>query len=249
MSNAIKMENHNFRVRDLRKKEQFIIDDVYLNGYARIFGPNGTAVYLTLCRRAGKDQSCYPSEKSIAKDHDITDRTVRKYIKIFEQSNLIRIGRKRSNAGTWLHNVYYLLDKSEWKKPEEIISAGYQGKIKTSPKENNNQNQRKYIPLKDAHTKEAHRKDGPIKKSSKENRASPVNDFVPDNSDESRCLQIAQWLGEENMNFMLYGLKRYGIRKIEQTFGVVKEDAERKAIRDKRSYFNAVLRNIGAVEK
>lgn len=148
-----------FKVRDLRKKEQFIIDDSYLNGYAKIFGPSGTAVYLSLCRRANKDQFCFPSEKTIAEDHNITDRTARTHIKRLVEAHILRIERERSKSGKWRHNVYYLLDKSEWKTPEEIISFGYRRKSKTRPAENNDANQRKQIPLKESHGKDANDKD------------------------------------------------------------------------------------------
>lgn len=238
------MDNQSFKIRDLRQKEQFIIDDVYLDRYAKIFGPSGTVVYISLCRRANKQQSCWPSEIKIANDHGMTDRTVRKYIKIFADARLIRIGHERTQSGKWPHNIYYLLDKSEWKKPEEIISSGRQRKMKTAPKENNNQNRRKQIPLKDAQEKEAHKKDDPVRQNFEENQKSSVNGFEPKNNDEFRCWEIAQWLGEENMNFILYYLKRYGLRRIEQALGIVKEDLQRKGLKNKRSYFNAVLRNI-----
>ena len=148
-----------FKVRDLRKKEQFIIDDSYLNGYAKIFGPSGTAVYLSLCRRANKEQFCFPSEKTIAEDHNITDRTARTHIKRLIEACILRVERERSKSGKWRHNVYFLLDKSEWKTPEEIISFGYRRKLKTKPAENNNASQRKPFPLKKAHGKDAHHRD------------------------------------------------------------------------------------------
>ena len=148
-----------FKVRDLRKKEQFIIDDAYLNGYAKFFRPNGTAIYISLCRRADKEQSCFPSEKTIAKDHNITDRTVRKYIKRLKQANIIRIKKERSKSGKWYNNVYYLIDKSEWKTPEEINSSGIQRNIDARPEENNSKNKRNLVPPKDTHKKDTHKKD------------------------------------------------------------------------------------------
>lgn len=151
-----------FRVRDLRKKTQFIVDDAYLNGYGKIFGPSGTAVYLSLCRRANKAQFCWPSEKTIAEDHNITDRTARTHIKRLVEARIIRIERERSESGKWRHNVYYLLDKSEWKAPEEITSSGYRRKLETRPEENNDITQRKQIPPKEPHANETHRNDAHI---------------------------------------------------------------------------------------
>jgi hypothetical protein len=235
---------HDFKVRDLRKKEQFIIDDVYLNGYGKIFGPIGTAVYLSLCRRAGKQQSCWPSEKKIAADHGITDRTVRKYIKIFAEANLISIEHERTQSGKWPHNIYYLLDKSEWKKPEEIISAGDRRKLTAPPEENNQQNRRKQFPPKDAQVKDAHKKDHPDKKTFDENKSIPINEFEPKSNEESRCLEIARWLDEKDMNFVLLHRARYGLHFVEKAYGIVKEDDVRKGIKNRASYFNAVIRNL-----
>jgi hypothetical protein len=241
------MINHDFKVRDLRKKEQFIVDDAYLNGYGKIFGPVGTAVYLSLCRRAGKEQSCWPSEMRIAEDHGMTDRTVRKYIKIFVEANLIRIEHERTQSGKWPHNVYYLLDKSEWKSPEEIVSAGCRRKLKAKPEETDDSNRRKQIPPKDAQEKDAHKKDGsPVKKSLTEKKTIPLDDFEPSNSEESRCWEIARWLGEKDMNFILYCLRRYGIDAVERARGIVKDDDAKKLLRNRRSYFNAVVRKTAS---
>jgi len=37
-----------FKIRDLRKKDKFVMDDEYLNGYAKLCKPNGTCVYMSL---------------------------------------------------------------------------------------------------------------------------------------------------------------------------------------------------------
>lgn len=150
------MTEKTFKVRDLRKKEQFIIDDSYLNGYAKIFGPSGTAVYLSLCRRANKEQFCFPSERLIAKDHGITEKTARKYLRLIEKVNIIRIEKERRRDGKYQHKIYYLLDKSEWKHPSVLFTVGNK---RHKPTVSNEQNQRYEIPTKDAHWKEAHQKD------------------------------------------------------------------------------------------
>ena len=127
-----------FKVRDKRNKGWFWLDNAYLNGYAKIFGPVGTAIYVSLCRHADNEtQKCFPSQKLIAEELNTSERTVRKYLKLFEKYNLISVERERDDkTQKWLTNVYILLDKSQWKKPEEIISYG-------QPAENNNTSQRK----------------------------------------------------------------------------------------------------------
>lgn len=109
-----------FKVRDFRKKGFFTLDDAYLNGYARYFDPTTTAVYLSLCRHVDKEQKCFPSQELIAKEHGINPRTVRRKLKLLEIANIIRYKRIRSKSGKWLHNTYYLLDKSEWKQKTKL---------------------------------------------------------------------------------------------------------------------------------
>ena len=110
-----------FQVRDLRRKEKFVIDDDYLNGWAKHLDPYTTVVYLSLCRHVDKEQKCFPSHELIAEEHGIGRRTVICRMKVLEEHNLVRKKeQKRSeSSGKYLHNTYYLLDKSEWKKPTE----------------------------------------------------------------------------------------------------------------------------------
>jgi len=53
------MQDKTFDVRDLRKKEQYITDDLFLNGYARFLGIYAVGVYGSLCRHANKEQKFY----------------------------------------------------------------------------------------------------------------------------------------------------------------------------------------------
>jgi hypothetical protein len=99
-----------FEVRDLRIKEKFFIDDLYLNGYAKKCGIYATGVYLSLCRHANKDQQCWPAEKTIAEELNISPKQVGRVIKILEKFNIIR----KKRVGKKLNNRYSLLDKSEW---------------------------------------------------------------------------------------------------------------------------------------
>ena len=106
-------ENNNqqeFEVRDLRRKEKFFVDDLYLNGYAKKCGIYATGVYLSLCRHANKEQSCYPSLRKIAEELKVSVKQVGRSIKILEGNNIIR----KIRCGKKLNNRYLLLDKSEW---------------------------------------------------------------------------------------------------------------------------------------
>ena len=96
-------------VRDLREKF-FMIDDAYLNGWARKCGAYATAVYCVLCRHAGNDQSCFPSIKLIADKLAISVRQVSYALKRLEAHNIIKVERFSGQK-----NIYWLTDKSEWK--------------------------------------------------------------------------------------------------------------------------------------
>lgn len=106
-------ENNNqqkFEVRDLRRKEKFFVDDLYLNGYAKKCGIYATGVYLSLCRHANREQQCYPSIGKIAEELDISRSQVIRVIKVLKKHNIIKVIR----IGKKLNNRYLLLDKSEW---------------------------------------------------------------------------------------------------------------------------------------
>ena len=77
------------KIRDLRHKEKFVVDDEYLNGYAKICGWQATLVYLSLCRHASREQSCFPSLKLIAKEHSVSKDTILRGIKILSEWNII----------------------------------------------------------------------------------------------------------------------------------------------------------------
>jgi len=111
------------RVIDKRKKEKFMIDDEYLNGMARFVGHQGTLVYISLCRHAGKDQSCFPSIALMAKEHGVGIDTIKRGIKRLIERNVIDVKKKRTVSGTWLNNSYILLDKEVWNYNQSANSA------------------------------------------------------------------------------------------------------------------------------
>ena len=98
------------------------MDNEYINGYAKYFGPVGTSVYLSLCRHADNEtQRCFPAMKLIAEEIGASENTVIKYIKLFEKYHLISIEREKDpRTNRQLNNVYTLLDKEEWIKPDYV---------------------------------------------------------------------------------------------------------------------------------
>lgn len=136
------MQQRLFQVREKRSKGWFYLDNEYLNGFGKHFGATCIAVYVSLCRHADNDeQKCYPSQKTIAEEISVTEKTVREYIKLLVKHRVIEIKKER-HGGKWMNSVYYLLDKSQWIYPSVIITDG-------SPTVMNVKNQRKPLPLKD----------------------------------------------------------------------------------------------------
>lgn len=151
-----------FKVRDRRNKGWFYMDNDYLNGYAKHFGAIGTAIYMSLCRHADGKQKCYPSQKLIAKELDIGERTVRDYLNHFAKYKLIDITREKNKKGIWMNNVYTLLDKDEWIRPQARLASGSTGNPLHSPEANDDSNQRQPLPHKDTNRKNTNKKERKI---------------------------------------------------------------------------------------
>jgi len=129
----------NFEVRDYREKNWYWQDNEYLNGYAKLCGVSATAVYLSLCRHADKKQSCFPSIKLIAEEHNINERTVSRAIKVLEKYNIVKKEKTRTKNGKWLNNSYILLNKKEWDKQPTPLESPMDSHrtITTQPQDNN----------------------------------------------------------------------------------------------------------------
>lgn len=72
----------------------------------------------------------------------------------------------------------------------------------------------------------------------------PVHNFQPKNLQETICWEIAKYLQETDMRFILSCLRNYGIHPIEDACGIIKETQLGK-IKNPRKYFNKVVRDIG----
>ena len=149
------------KIRDLRKKEKFIVDDEYLNGYARIAGYKATLAYMSLCRHASKDQSCFPSITRIAEQHGLSRPTIIKGIKELEKLRIIKVVKKKDlKTKRQQNNVYILLDKSQWVNKAESTTFT-QSRVKTGsdPSKPQNKSRVNDVDCKETHIKETHIKD------------------------------------------------------------------------------------------
>src|SRR3990172_5869576 len=111
------MTDKQFIVRDLRQKEKFVINDAYLDSYARVLGITASAVYMSLCRHANRNQECFPSQELIAREHNISPRSVKRAIQRLKEANMILIRRERLGHGRGGKKVYVLLDRGQWSPP------------------------------------------------------------------------------------------------------------------------------------
>ena len=147
-----------FKVRDLRKKDQFKIDDLYLNGYAKICGVFATAVYNSLSRHAQfGSQEAYPSIKLIAEQHAISRPSVIKGIKKLEEYGIIKIVKEKDKEGKQKRNLYFLIDKSEWKSIRvNEVDTDNRVNVRTKPSKRQNKNRVNEVDCKDTHIKDTH---------------------------------------------------------------------------------------------
>jgi len=79
-------------------------------------------------------------------------------------------------------------------------------------------------------------------KENKNNRSTrrPVRSFSPRTYEEERCLEIARYLEEADMSFMLSALREHGLVKLERTYQQMRDSPE-GSIQRKGAYFNTLL--------
>jgi len=121
------MQELPFKIRDLRKKDKFFVDNVLVNHYAQIIGVYAMGVYIAFCRHADRYQGCFPSLQTIAKEMGISVRQVSRGIQRLEEHNIVR----KQRLGRKMTNRYYLLDVSEWTDSpitrDSLSTAGKKG--------------------------------------------------------------------------------------------------------------------------
>ena len=115
-----KISKETFEVRDLRHR-YYVINDAYLDEWARKCGIYATGVYNSLCRHADRRGSCFPSVPLIADELAVSVSQVKRAIKVLEAHNIIKV--ERSSGG---NNKYWLVDRSDW-KDSKIVWHGYGG--------------------------------------------------------------------------------------------------------------------------
>ena len=142
-----------------QKKGRFYMDNFYVDQYASILGPVATAVYMSLCRHADNNRVCFPSQELIARKHHLSQRTVRRAIQRLREASIIVIRRNKARKGKWRNNIYVLLDRNQWKSPEDINGSWVTGQKRPTPEDKKDKTRGHYNPIKDTHKKDTHIKD------------------------------------------------------------------------------------------
>lgn len=121
MTNNSSAPEEEFEVRDLRDKERFVIDDKFLNGYAKYLEIYAVGVYCSLCRHANKQQKCWPSIEKIAEELGIGRNSAIEAIKRLEFWRIII----KQRIGKTITNRYILTKKTNWKVISEVCLKDY----------------------------------------------------------------------------------------------------------------------------
>jgi hypothetical protein len=81
-----------------------------------------------------------------------------------------------------------------------------------------------------------------LQKTTDQNRPLPIDSFVPDSPEDSRLLDIAQHVGEQDLRFLLSIRDRYGLSVIESAWIEFRDaEADRRPINHKSRFFNYLI--------
>ncbi len=205
-----------FKGRDKRKKGWFWMDNDYLNGYAKYFGAVGTAIYLSLCRHADNEtQKCFPAESLIADEIGTSERTIRKYIRLFEKYNLIRVDQEKDYyTKTFKNNIYTLLDKENWIKPREVVFKESQrqplptearGNEQQKPEAMNSKSQRQPLPDKETNTL----KETNLTILRERTPSQIMEDFLLKEDEQTKIAKLVSEKYKADYNFVLREIKKF----------------------------------------
>jgi len=112
-----------FKVRDNRKDSRFFIDNELIDGYAKFVKPDGVAVYNALVRHS-KNGKSFPGIEHLAYELGTSESTIKRAQKKLRFYNIIMVEmRLRTSQGRG-SNMYYLIDRSEWKPVPDWSNQG-----------------------------------------------------------------------------------------------------------------------------
>ena len=166
-------------IRKIRNKEKgfFLVENIFFDRIARHLSPHNSTVYFYLCRRAEIDkQTCFPSRELIAKETNMSVRTVGDSINKLEKLDLIYIWRSKKADGSFQNNLYTLLNTTKWEyQPQANNAVGIKVQAPRALKDSSHRHQ---LPNKETNSKETNNKEDFIKKS--EEKEFHLRNYKPD---------------------------------------------------------------------
>ena len=118
-------------IRSIAEREWYWISRAILKKYGRIMKSSGLAVYNVLASFANsKNQTCYPTQKSIAGHLGLSIRTVNRKIRLLKDFKLIRVKKIKGRC-------FYVLLKVDTPKGKRLYDKR-DTRDRTPGKSNNN---------------------------------------------------------------------------------------------------------------
>ncbi len=111
------MTEKKYEIRDMRERGKFLVDDVFIDVYAKILGTNTFGVYCSLCRHSDRNQRSFPMQSTVAKELRLSRKSINEAIGLLEYFNII----KKIRVGKGCANIYDLQDKKVWRKDWAVI--------------------------------------------------------------------------------------------------------------------------------
>jgi len=128
-------QKQQLKIRDLRNGNWYWMHKIVYQQYSKKIGPIGLALYNAYAFYANGGK-CFPTQKTIAQQLNISTRTIQKFNKILQRNRLIKIesGKAKGTA----NRIYLLKVTSEKDSHPREDSSDSGAKILRSNKNNNN---------------------------------------------------------------------------------------------------------------
>ena len=109
--------------------------------------PAAKLVLWHLCFRYNPTNGCFPSQKTLADDCEMSERSIRDQLVVLEKLGLIRKQKRKLKGGTFTSDRYSLAFESDFERSNGKPAAKFaNGKNAQSPAANLRRNQRQILP-------------------------------------------------------------------------------------------------------
>jgi biotin operon repressor len=215
-------------IRDLRNGDWYWIPKKVIREYLPLIGSTGIAVYNFLASLADKSQTCFPSQKYIARRLGFSRATISRTLKRLQAAGLIRVDKR-----TRYHCVYSLMKvKTRCRARETQMSHRRNSDV--SPENTNNNKITRNI------NKNVN---GNIKISTLKSHKR-IN---PRTKEELLAFDIAKALNDfKSYRFYFSLARRYDASLLKRILGEVKEIPQNKIKKSRAALFNHLIKNYAS---